>query len=169
MSKKDKKKLNKKVTAFVKLFDDGVIAKLGKEFEYSFEKERVLFPLEVTDRHDEQFSIFIKKMFGYDVPNTFMMSLLHELGHHFTGERFSEEDEELYLVRNEEISERLLEPDCGDQPYYDYYALPQEMAATAWAVDVYRNNEKAIQKEWKKIKKALTKYEKERLKFHLGG
>lgn len=169
MSKKDKKKLNKKVTAFVHLFDDDVIARLGEDFEYNFEKERVQFPLEITDRHDEQFKIFIKKVFGYDVPNTYMMSLLHELGHHFTGDRFTEEDEEIYLEKNEDIHGRLLEPSCGDQPYFDYYALPQEMAATAWAVEVYRNNEKAIQKEWKKIKKALVKYEKERLKFHLGG
>lgn len=167
--KKDKKKLNKKVTAFVKLFDDSVIAKLGDEFEYSFEKERVQFPLEVTDRHDEEFKIFIKKIFGYDVPNVFMMSLLRELGHHFTGDRFTEEDEEIYTAKNEEISQQLLNEENGEQPYFDYYALPQEMAATAWAVEVYRNNEKAIKKEWEKIKKALERYEKARLKFHLGG
>lgn len=158
MSKR-KKVLNKKVTAFCKQFNSDLKARLGEDFEYSFEKERVQFPLEVTEQHDKLFKIFIKKIFDYDVPNVFMMSLLHEMGHHFTGENFTEEDEALYLERNAEITERIMN-DEGDQPFYDYYALPQEMAATHWAVDVYRNNEKAINKAWKQIKKALKEYQR---------
>lgn len=156
--REERKVLNKKVSLFVQSFDESLIAKLGTDFEYNFEKERVQFPLAIDDVHDAYFTEFIKKVFDYDVPNAYMMSLLHELGHHFTGFDFDDEDEEHYLTKVEEIQNKMLDNEDNKQLHFEYYSLPQEIAATAWAVNVYRNNEKDIKKAWKKIKKALKEY-----------
>ena len=156
--REERKILNKKVTLFVQNFDEDLKAKLGYDFEYNFEKERVQFPLASDSIHDDYFSEFISKVFQYDVPNPYMMSLLHEIGHHFTGFDFSDEDEEYYLQKVEEISNRLFNDSNNKQIYFEYYSLPQEVAATAWAVDFYRNNEKKIRKAWKEIEKALSDY-----------
>ena len=156
--KEERKILNKKVSLFVQRFDTDLKAKLGYDFEYNFEKERVQFPLTIDSEHDTNFTEFIQKVFNYDVKNAFMMSLLHELGHHFTGFDFSSEDEEYYIERVEDIQDRLYKDPNNKYIHFEYYSLPQELAATAWAVDYYRNNEKEIRREWKKIKKALTEY-----------
>jgi hypothetical protein len=156
--KEERKILNKKVTLFVQSFDEDLTAKLGIDFEYSFEKERVQFPLDVDDIHDIYFVDFINKVFGYKVKNVYMMSLLHELGHHFTGFDFDDEEEEHYLKRIKKISKQLSKNPEDRMSYFEYYSLPQEIAATAWAVNYYRNNEKEIRREWKKIKKALVDY-----------
>ena len=155
--KEERKILNKKVTLFIQNFDDSLSARLGYDFEYNFDKERVQFPIAITDRHDVHFAEFIKKVFNYDVPNVYMMSLLHELGHHFTGYDFSDEDEEHYLERVDDISQKLIDDPNNKQIHFEYYSLPQEIAATAWAVNTYKEYEEWINQEWKKIERALKK------------
>lgn len=162
MSKlKGKKKLNKAVSAQLKNF--GVKAKLSTEYAYYFSKALVTFKLTENTIEDELFNQFIFDRFGYQVENTFIISLLHEVGHHLANDEiegalynfcWDEKDRIEKAMKNATTENEIKELE------YQYFALPDEIMATQWAVNFARNNVMECDIMWENIKTALYKFYK---------
>lgn len=155
----------------VSLVDDflepfGLDSELDSDFGYDLNDDTIYFSLLITERSDKLFKEYIEKTFHFIVPNIFIISLLHEVGHYFTLYSFSK-----MKLKNahqtKELIENELEKITTDDPLYDivyskYFDLNIEKAATAWAIDYYKNNkarcdefyslfEKNLHEEFKRV------------------
>lgn len=160
MSKlKGKKKLNKAVSAQLAQF--GIKdAKLSTEYSYMGEKERVTYKLTETIE-DEIFNAFVFDRFGYKVENTFIFSLLHEVGHHLANDEIkgaicefcnNEKDRIEKAMQTAETENEIKEIE------YQYFNLPDEIMATQWAVNYARQNPLEVGVMWACIKQELEKF-----------
>lgn len=151
MKLKGMKKLNHYFTRFVKSIDADLSAEMGIEFDYVFTKNLVHYSLVVTQFQNDLWENFLKETFDFELKNNvFLMSLLHEIGHHETMESlvdYWEIDE----TEKEVIQEKINNGIDGHKPYYDYFGLPLEYIATEWAVNYYLNNQERLDKQFNKL------------------
>ena len=160
MSKlKGKKKLNKAVSAQLAQF--GIKdAKLSTEYSYLWEKERVTYKLTETIE-DELFNAFVLERFGYKVENTFIFSLLHEVGHHLANDEIEGAICEFCNDEKDRIEKVMKTADAYDEIKeieYQYFNLPDEIMATQWAVNYARKIPVVIGVMWACIKQELEKF-----------
>lgn len=159
MSKlKGRKKLNKVVSAQIANF--GVKAKLSTEYAYYHYKSLVTYKLTETIE-DELLNSFILDRFGYKVENTFIFSLLHEIGHHKANDEIIDDILEFCEQEKDRINEAMKTAKDYDEIKkleYQYFALPDEIMATQWAVNFARNNALECDVMWENIKTALFKF-----------
>lgn len=162
MSKlKGKKKLNKAISAQLKNF--GVKAELSTEYAYYFSKALVTFKITENTIEDELFDEFIFERFGYEVKNIFMISLLHEVGHHLANNEIDGMIYNFCMDEKDRIEKAIPNLDSYDEIKkleYQYFALPDEIMATQWAVNFARNNALECDVMWENIKTALFKFYK---------
>lgn len=162
MSKlKGKKKLNKVVSAQLKNF--GVKAKLSTEYAYYFSKSLVTYSITENTIEDKLFNQFIFERFGYKVENTFIISILHEVGHHLANDEIDGMIYDFCMDEKNRINEAMQETDDYDEIKsleYQYFALPDEIMATQWAVNFARNNKLECDVMWENIQNALYKFYK---------
>ena len=159
---KGKKKLNKAITKLVKPF--GISrAKLGTEFAYYFTDEHIEFQMTCGDWSDEMFDKFLEQEFGFVNPYPFVISILHEVGHHMTD---SDYDDEYDFILDEKeriasiIHDQKASKAIKEQAEFEYFRLPNEYAATKWAVDYFTQHREECDKMYKKACKALCKFYK---------
>lgn len=145
------RKLESKVNKFLAPF--GLKSVFGLDFAYLTENEVVQFPVFMTERVDNIFAEWLKDTFNFDVPNMFIFSLLHEVGHHYTIDDFDDKDFEKDEKRKAKISENLEK----DYKKYSrkYFALPIEYSANEWAVNYFIENEAEVLKKGKELQKAF--------------
>ena len=122
--------------------------RLDADFYYHTDKEKVFFSLLVADRADRCFKAFIHKQYGYEVTTDielFVISVLHEMGHHKT--IFSMSDELYNFSEDEEkrINIELTKHDT-DEVYSRYFYLPAEIIATDWAMKWVKKHPKKFAK-----------------------
>lgn len=156
------KKLNKAITKELTPFGINK-AKCSDEYSYIFSKENITFKLTEGTIEDLWFVEYVKERFGYDVRYPFIISLLHEVGHHKTDEWINDELYNFCLQEKERIEAEMLvakDEETCKKLEWQYFNLPDEIIATKWAVDYATNNPDQIKKMWKKAKKALKKFYK---------
>ena len=153
---KGRKTLNKAITQTLEPF--GITsARLSDEYCYYFEEESIDYTLVITES-DKIFNEFVKEYFDYDIKNTFIFSLLHELGHRFNNDNI---DGSLYrycIAEKERIEKTIFDTDDNfffKLYNYQYFKLPDEILATAWAVDYAKAHPKQLQIMWEKMEKAI--------------
>ena len=159
---KGMKKLCKAVSAQLKPFGISK-AVLSTEYSYVFADGSVTFKITEGSIEDEWFNEFIEERFGYHVENTFIISLLHEIGHHFTMGKFNKFQQSKERVAIAKIEHNLSESNDEDfdkEMYKKYFDLPMEKSATKWAVNYYRTHRQAINRFYKKLEKELQKFYK---------
>ena len=160
---KAKKELNKAITKLVRPF--GIKkARMASEWMFDFGESKVEYTLD-QDWSDEAYNDFLKNEFNLDNPNIFVISLLHEIGHHMTEDDFDDMDDIAIFVQKQRTLERLATAKSDEERKImevDYFKIPDEYAATAWAVDFYTNHRKECKKMVKKVGKAIRKYKKAR-------
>ena len=158
MAKKIKgiKVLNKVVTKELSAF--GIKkAVCCDEYAYSYDEQAVSYKITEGQTEDILFSEFLKDRFGYVDKYPFIMSLLHEVGHHKANDDIVGEVYEFCLAEKERIQEELTTA-VGDEIKkleYQYFNLPDEIMATKWAIDFANSHPKKIKKMWKKMRKAF--------------
>lgn len=140
------------VDDFLKPF--GCDSDFSGDFSYDPEDERVYFSIAVSERADRLFKEYVKKTFHFEIPNIFMLSLLHEVGHFFTFHTFSKMRLET-AHEAKKLIEEALEIDNCDEIYSLYFDLSIEKVATAWAVDYYKNNRKRCEDFYSNFVKTL--------------
>jgi hypothetical protein len=159
MSKlKGRKKLNKVVTAQLENF--GIEkAKLSDTYSYCYPN---VITYKLTEAmEDAIFNQFVFERFGYEVKNTFVFSLLHEVGHHKANDNIIDDILDFCLQEKERIEEAIQTIDNYDEIKkleYQYFTLPDEIMATQWAVNFARNNALECDVMWENIKTALLKF-----------
>ena len=167
MSKvKGMKKVNKKVTKiFRKEWGIRKVA-LCNDFEYNFIEDRVGFKLNHS-LEDKFFDKFIKERFGLELNSEsgFILSLLHEVGHRENNEDIDGDVYQFCIDEKDRIQDELFARSdlTFDEMYAlesQYFNLPDEIMATAWAVKFFKENPKKIVKMHKKISKVLRKFYK---------
>lgn len=158
MSKlKGRKKLNKVVTA--QLSDFGLKAKLSDTYSYCYPSV-ITYKLTET-MEDELFTKFVFERFGYKIENSFIFSLLHEVGHHMANDNIVDDIYDFCQQEKERIEEAIQTADAYDvvkELEYQYFTLPDEIMATQWAVNYARNNALECEVMWENIRHALIKF-----------
>jgi len=164
---KGRKVLNKTISNELSAF--GIKkAVCGDEYSYDYDKEIVTFKESENGIEDIWFTEFIKERFNYDVRYPFVMSLLHEVGHHKNNDDVVGEVYDFCLAEKERIMYETMATDDEETAKaltWQYFNLPDEIMATAWAVNYARKHPKKIKKMWKKMRSALLDfYEKNNFK-----
>lgn len=133
----------------------------ASDFSYDAETQTVYFSIIINERSDRLFSYYILKTFNFKVPNIFIMSLLHEVGHYFTWENFSRKKiknaHKIKKIIQSELKELTPNHPDYDTVYSKYFDLQIEKVATAWAVDYYKNNKKRCDDFYNKFETELHK------------
>ena len=151
------KKLNKATLNELKDFgiDKTFLTDVG--YEYNFEENAVGWSL-IQNETDDIYNTFVYERFGYKVTNTFFISLMHEVGHYKTADDVMGSAYEYCLEEKERICDRLLDDITTKEKrvlHYQYFNLPDEWAATYWAVNYIKNHPKKSKKIIKRLEKAL--------------
>lgn len=152
-------KIDELVNAFVNRFDCD--AEFGEEFCYWHDDATIFYNLIIGTLSDMTWTEYVKEVFNYTIENIFVFSLLHEIGHHFTMDNFTRKDynAEHKKIAKIEASLKDSEDDDFDKILYkEYFDLPMEKAATAWAVKYARKNKTQLFYFWKKLEKALKEF-----------
>lgn len=170
MAKKVKglKKLNKAVSAELKPF--GIAkATCATSYTYSFATEEITFKLTENEIEDIWFNEFIKEHFGETKAPSFILFLLHEVGHHLNNDEI---DGALYdfCDREKKRIAAAMEENAGDLDAqkileWQYFNLPDEIMATSWAVEYARKHPKKVKAMWARLAKEFCNfYEKNEIK-----
>lgn len=158
------KKLNKQIT---KMFRKAVWDSCPKmyadtDFSYWIDEEEISYGLVVSDYDNEMITKWVKDTFDFKIGNIFVFSVLHELGHFFTIDNFTDEEMEKDTEAKELIEEGLTKLRRKSKKYNEvycaYFDLPTEYTATEWAVNWILDNKKEANKLCVKCNKALAKF-----------
>ena len=126
-------------------------------YSYLYDKETVTFKLTENEVEDLWFTEFIKDRFNYDVRFPFIMSLLHEVGHHKNNDDIDGSIYDFCMSEKERIENEMenADDDYSKKLEWQYFNLPDEIMATKWAVDFAIAHPKKVKKMWKNAQKAL--------------
>ena len=106
--------------------------------------------------------IYLKKEFDFDLTNenVFAMSLLHELGHYYTWDQFDEDEWNADRAHEDKINKTMTVDNFFDKQA-EYFNMPTERAATAWAIDTYRASGEVVMRHWnRRFNCAIRHFEK---------
>lgn len=159
---KGKAKLNKAISAELKPFGISK-AELSDEYSYCFEDESIAFKITENGMEDIFFNDFIKERFDYVCAFPFVLSLLHEVGHHKANDEIEGAIYDFCIAEKERINIAINESSDIEEIKafeYQYFNLPDEIMATQWAVNYAKTHPKKIAEMWTKMKKALFEFYK---------
>lgn len=159
---KGKIKLNKAISAELKPFGISK-AELSDEYSYCFEDESIAFKITENGMEDIFFNDFIKERFDYVCAFPFVLSLLHEVGHHKANDEIEGAIYDFCIAEKERINVAINESSDIEEVKafeYQYFNLPDEIMATQWAVNFAKTHPKKIAEMWTKMKKALFEFYK---------
>lgn len=131
---------NKIINLFCKKF--GVIAKKDDEFTYFYPDDIVTYCINSRTVQDKFFIDFCYECGLPPKINSFMASLMHEIGHSQTSEELNDADWDYIDERVKTIRA------CYDLNRYLpnrlYFCLPNEKMATKWAIDYIQTHYRMI-------------------------
>ena len=156
-----KKELNTIIKNELKIFGNFKI-KLGNEFCYDYESDTITYDIKPA-LTDALFSQFLLDRFDYVDKYPFVMSLLHEIGHAKNNDDIDGDVYAFCLGEKYKVQIAINNADDTDDAriknlYYRYFSLPDEIMATAWAVNYVKKNKKQIKEMNKIITKAVDEY-----------
>ena len=138
MKLKGVKPINKCLNKF--LAEWGLTAVMGTDFAYLYKRNVVVWTPVVSVKNDTDFQNFFESLGCIVKCDVFLYSILHEIGHSQTFDDLSEADYAYSLDRkSQEISND------------EYFRLPDELAATMWAVDFLNNNVDKVRVWWEEL------------------
>lgn len=156
-----KRKLNNAVTRALCGFGISK-ARLSDKYSYIFEDESITYKITENDVEDKMFIDFIRERFDFEVTNPFMMSVLHEVGHHKANEEIYDAIYDFCISEKERISREMQSANAvrTRELEYQYFNLPDEIMATQWAVNYAKKYPTRVQRMWEDIQNALTEFYK---------
>ena len=167
MSKvKGMKKVTKKVSKILRKEFGVKKVIFADTYMYDFNSDSVYFKI-THAIEDEMFNRFMNERFGLELnaESGFIFSLLHEVGHRENNDDVEGAVFDFCLAEKARIEKEMQSnPDLTFDELYalesQYFNLPDEIMATAWAVDFYKKNPEKCAKMYKKIAKTLQKFYK---------
>lgn len=159
MEIKGANKLENTINKFLAPFE--LTSCLSSDFSYEFAKDRVNFSLVVADYASAYFQDFIHSIWEEVTIDTFLISLLHEVGHAETWDEL-EEDDIAYSNNMKDFIKKELEADVSEarrrELHFKYFNLPDEIAATTWAIEYIKDNAKQLVFDWEVISRAIIEF-----------
>lgn len=153
--------LNKKITeAFSGIVED-VRFRWSEEPCFRYDKRIIEYALLEGNIEDVWFNEFVEERFGYTVKNTFMITMLHEIGHYMTEDDVDGFVYDFCLSEKEKIQEAMNKAETlkeARELEWRYFNLPDEIGATAWAVTFARDNKELLDEIWENVTKALHEF-----------
>lgn len=138
---------------------------LGEEFLALPSDAIVNFPVVITEEVDTDFVAFCNSIEETFAPAC-VLSFLHEVGHIKTGDDFSMEEWSVYEDKVNKITEKMRFLSFEERrPYLNqYFNIPQERAASTWAVKYANTYPENIKRLCSKMEDAFeTFYKKNKL------
>jgi len=134
-------------------------ALLSDTYEYRYVDESVLFKL-TEEIEDDFFNEFIAERFNYKCKYPFIISLLHEVGHHKANDEIEGAIYEFCIREKARICEEMETADekRAKELEWQYFNLPDEIMATQWAVNYAIRHPKKIEKMWERTLIALKQF-----------
>lgn len=153
-------KLNKAIsTPLMKRFDI-TCAEFDEEFNYNYTTNRVGYTLLTGGYSDIWFKEFVEERFNFKVTeeNEFIISILHEVGHAKNNEEIC--DNILDFCEKEKFRINILINKAEDleearKLEFQYFNLPDEIMATAWAVSYMREHPRIVKRMSAEMMKAI--------------
>ena len=142
---KNYNELNECIEAFVSKWD--LYAKFSNQFAFLNDTDTVLWTLATGKTSAEKFAKFFEDCGCNVKADIFLYSILHEIGHSQTMEQISEMDWN--------YSQDMKQTELTDEEYFN---LPDEIAATKWAVDYLNNNTEDVKAFWDTFVPLLMKF-----------
>ena len=137
------RKLNNAVNGFLKPFD--CCGKLGIDFCYVYSTSTIYYGLIIPDEDIEaDFQASIDRLHPRVKMDTFIWSLLHELGHHETLDTMEQKE----IDYCNDIKAKINNEEIDASEYYD---LLDERLATEWAVNYANTHALELKKWWEKV------------------
>lgn len=139
--------LNKTIEQFfIGLGYPEIECELDIEFAYYYEIETITYSLFENPYSDAGFKLYIEEHFN-DVPkcSLFLLSLLHELGHHLTIPLFTKKQIRKYKKLKKRVENKKVNtPKEIVDLQIKYCCLPQESKATKKAIELLKKNYKFV-------------------------
>lgn len=155
------KKLNKTVSEVLAPFEI-MGAVMDCCYSYDFEGQFITFnPFETCE--DDFFSNFVEKKFEMKDTMPILTSFLHEVGHHKTCDFLTEEEWDYSFRRKKKIFKKIEKAKAKkkiEKIQWEYFNLPDELAATEWAVNYIKTHPKKAKKINAEIEKAFEEFRK---------
>lgn len=131
-----------------------VSVKAGTDFAYWYAEDVIEYAFVVSERMNNLFLNFAKSQgLRYNV-DIFLLSLYHELGHHLSYEDLDDVDVNYSL----DVKASLTDSDADCDIYFN---LPDEIAATNWAIDYINENPEEIAGLWNQLQPAIARFYKQ--------
>ena len=134
-------------------------AGIGPDFAYYYTSSYIQYTLVVSDKASTYFMNHIHKLAPDIKCDVFLISFLHELGHHETMDDLTNEDErfsrDTKVTINQALNSKECDPVVEEAVHSLYFNLPDESAATVWAIQYIRNNPEKIAALWKRVQAAI--------------
>lgn len=133
---------------------------LGQSYAYYYYSKKVMFKLTENEYEDEWFKEFIFERFGYEVEHPFILSILHEIGHHKANEEITGAISDFCNAEKARISKEMESANERESKIleWQYFNLPDEIMATQWAVSYAQTHPKKIKKMWKRCEETLVEF-----------
>lgn len=143
------------VKKFVKQIDRTIKVKFGKRLECE-PTENTIYVNNVTDKIDTKtFNEYVRELNSKCKFNSFILGILHEIGHIYT---YEEQNEEEYNRDTELLSLLFQEKKLTEEQInYFYLRLPLESNATKWAIEFAMLNKNFCKYYQKKLGKEICK------------
>ena len=132
---------------------------IGPDFAYYYTSSYIQYTLVVSDKASTYFMDHIHKLAPDIKCDVFLISFLHELGHHETMDDLTNEDErfsrDTKVTINQALESKECDPVVEEAVHSLYFNLPDEAAATAWAIQYIRNNPEKMAALWERVQAAI--------------
>jgi len=153
------KRVDRIVNEFLDQF--GLTAKLESEFTYWQDDFHIGYALVVVDAADKYFLPFCEHIDNRVKADAFLISLMHEVAHHFTQFNFSDDEWERTDEIKEHISIQLTKnPNKAAKWNNIYFNLSVEKAATEWALNYMVVHSDEIAAFWNELQPAIMRFYK---------
>lgn len=152
-------KLENTINKFLAPFE--LTSQLSSDFSYEFMNDKVNFSLTVAEHSSKYFQEFVHSLCDEIEADTFLISLLHEVGHAETWDDLEDEDivysDDMKNFIQKELAAGVSEARRREL-YFEYFNLPDEIAATTWAIEYIKENAKQLVFDWENISSAIIEF-----------
>ena len=151
------KRVNRIINEFLNQF--GLTARLESDFYYCRNDFHIGYALTTVDAADKYFLPFCEHINPTIKADAFLISLMHEVAHHFTQFNFSDEEWE----RTDEIKEHIsiqLTKNPGKAAKWNnvYFNLSVERAATEWALNYMATHSEEIEEFLAELQPSILRF-----------
>ena len=143
--------INNILNDFLEEFD--CTADVAEDFEYLYAESLIHYSFVISEKGEKEFIESVNRHNPIVNCDTFLWSLLHELGHHETIDDLSDNE-----YADSQIMKDFVE--FGIVPTDIYYYCPDEVAATAWAVQYANSHIDLLQDLWNRLQPAIMNFYK---------